>query len=140
MGYWKSKVLPPIKKVFKKDTTKKVIAAEACKSFDDSKVFHHFISFFYSSMISMHAYMCVVHILLKLIICLLFLVLGRNQQGVWGNAKVANAVDILAIIRREQKRPWDLHKMIAITEKEENFWEEAVLWWPSHYWFHSFVK
>lgn len=35
MGYWKSKVLPRIKKVFEKNGTKK--AAEACKSFDDSK-------------------------------------------------------------------------------------------------------
>ncbi|EEF29680.1 endomembrane-associated protein, putative [Ricinus communis] len=37
MGYWKSKVLPTINKVFKKDTAKKAAAAEACKSFDDSK-------------------------------------------------------------------------------------------------------
>ncbi|KAK6916940.1 DREPP family [Dillenia turbinata] len=37
MGYWKSKVLPKIKKVFEKDSTKKAAAAEACKSFDDSK-------------------------------------------------------------------------------------------------------
>ncbi|KAF8390835.1 hypothetical protein HHK36_023134 [Tetracentron sinense] len=37
MGYWKSKVLPKIKKVFEKDGTKKAAAAEACKSFDDSK-------------------------------------------------------------------------------------------------------
>jgi len=36
MGYWKSKVLPKIKKVFDKNGTKKA-AAEACKSFDDSK-------------------------------------------------------------------------------------------------------
>lgn len=39
MGYWKSKVLPKIKKVFeKKDTKKSAAAAEACKSFDESKV------------------------------------------------------------------------------------------------------
>lgn len=38
MGYWKSKVLPKIKKVFEKDNTKKVAATEACKTFDDSKV------------------------------------------------------------------------------------------------------
>ncbi|XP_031256062.1 plasma membrane-associated cation-binding protein 1 [Pistacia vera] len=37
MGYWKSKVLPKIKKVFEKNGTKKAAAAEACKSFDDSK-------------------------------------------------------------------------------------------------------
>ncbi|OMO68902.1 DREPP plasma membrane polypeptide [Corchorus capsularis] len=36
MGYWKSKVLPKIKKVFEKNGTKKA-AAEACKAFDDSK-------------------------------------------------------------------------------------------------------
>ncbi|XP_059656337.1 plasma membrane-associated cation-binding protein 1 [Cornus florida] len=36
MGYWKSKVLPKIKKVFEKNGTKKA-AGEACKSFDDSK-------------------------------------------------------------------------------------------------------
>ncbi|XVE67583.1 hypothetical protein DITRI_Ditri08aG0172100 [Diplodiscus trichospermus] len=36
MGYWKSKVLPKIKKVFEKNSAKKA-AAEACKSFDDSK-------------------------------------------------------------------------------------------------------
>lgn len=38
MGYWKSKVLPKIKKVFEKDGTKKAGAAEACKAFDESKV------------------------------------------------------------------------------------------------------
>lgn len=37
MGYWKSKVLPKIKKVFEKNG-KKTAAAEACKSFDGSKV------------------------------------------------------------------------------------------------------
>ncbi|KAG6783013.1 plasma membrane-associated cation-binding protein 1-like [Populus alba x Populus x berolinensis] len=37
MGYWKSKVLPKIKKVFEKDSAKKAAAAEACKSFDESK-------------------------------------------------------------------------------------------------------
>ncbi|KAK3189108.1 hypothetical protein Dsin_028669 [Dipteronia sinensis] len=37
MGYWKSKVLPKIKKVFEKNSIKKAAAAEACKSFDDSK-------------------------------------------------------------------------------------------------------
>ncbi|XP_010915925.1 plasma membrane-associated cation-binding protein 1 [Elaeis guineensis] len=36
MGYWKSKLLPKIKKVFDKNG-KKAAAAEACKSFDDSK-------------------------------------------------------------------------------------------------------
>ncbi|XP_020574860.1 plasma membrane-associated cation-binding protein 1 [Phalaenopsis equestris] len=36
MGYWKNKVLPKIKKVFEKNGSKKA-AAEACKSFDDSK-------------------------------------------------------------------------------------------------------
>jgi len=38
MGYWKSKVLPKIKKVFEKNSTKKAAAAEATKSFDESKV------------------------------------------------------------------------------------------------------
>lgn len=37
MDYWKSKVLPKIKKVFEKNGVKKAGAAEACKSFDDSK-------------------------------------------------------------------------------------------------------
>ncbi|KAK6240284.1 hypothetical protein SCA6_005673 [Theobroma cacao] len=36
MGYWKSKILPKIKKVFEKNGSKKA-AVEACKSFDDSK-------------------------------------------------------------------------------------------------------
>lgn len=41
MGYWKEKVLPKIKKVFDKTGPKKAAAAaaEACKSFDESKVF-----------------------------------------------------------------------------------------------------
>jgi hypothetical protein len=39
MGYWKTKVLPKIKKVFEKNSTKKTAAAEASKSFDESKVF-----------------------------------------------------------------------------------------------------
>ncbi|KAK2635069.1 hypothetical protein Ddye_029861 [Dipteronia dyeriana] len=37
MGYWKSKVLPKIKKVFEKNGIKKAAAADSCKSFDDSK-------------------------------------------------------------------------------------------------------
>lgn len=37
MDYWKSKLLPKIKKVFEKNG-KKAAAAEACKSFDESKV------------------------------------------------------------------------------------------------------
>ncbi|KMT06194.1 hypothetical protein BVRB_7g162650 [Beta vulgaris subsp. vulgaris] len=37
MGYWKTKVLPKIQKVFGKDATKKAAAVEACKSFDDCK-------------------------------------------------------------------------------------------------------
>ncbi|GAB4829499.1 Plasma membrane-associated cation-binding protein 1 [Ancistrocladus abbreviatus] len=38
MDYWKTKVLPKIQKVFGKDASKKAAAAaEACKSFDDSK-------------------------------------------------------------------------------------------------------
>ncbi|KAH8513062.1 hypothetical protein Peur_056943 [Populus x canadensis] len=37
MGYWKSKVLPKIKKVFEKDSAKKAAGAEACKTFDESK-------------------------------------------------------------------------------------------------------
>ncbi|KAK1369359.1 Plasma membrane-associated cation-binding protein 1 [Heracleum sosnowskyi] len=37
MGYWQTKVVPRIKKVFEKNSGKKAAAAEACKSFDDSK-------------------------------------------------------------------------------------------------------
>ncbi|XXG67667.1 hypothetical protein AAC387_Pa06g0956 [Persea americana] len=37
MGYWKSKLLPKIKKVFETKSPKKTAAAEACKSFDASK-------------------------------------------------------------------------------------------------------
>ncbi|KAK9152564.1 hypothetical protein Sjap_000044 [Stephania japonica] len=37
MGYWKSKVLPKLKKAFDINSSKKAAAAEACKSFDDSK-------------------------------------------------------------------------------------------------------
>lgn len=37
MGYWKTKVLPKLKKVFEKNGTKKAAAAEASKSFDESK-------------------------------------------------------------------------------------------------------
>ncbi|KAK9149948.1 hypothetical protein Syun_008257 [Stephania yunnanensis] len=37
MGYWKSKVLPKLKKAFDLNSSKKAAAAEACKSFDDSK-------------------------------------------------------------------------------------------------------
>ncbi|CAA7402485.1 unnamed protein product [Spirodela intermedia] len=37
MGYWKSKLLPKIKKVFDKGSSKKAAAAEATKAFDDSK-------------------------------------------------------------------------------------------------------
>ncbi|PRQ30207.1 putative DREPP family protein [Rosa chinensis] len=38
MGYWKTKVLPTIKKVFEnKGSIKKAEAAEACKTFDESK-------------------------------------------------------------------------------------------------------
>ncbi|KAM7500429.1 hypothetical protein LguiA_024843 [Lonicera macranthoides] len=37
MGYWATKVLPKIKKVFEKNSVKKAAAAEACKSFDESK-------------------------------------------------------------------------------------------------------
>ena len=38
MGYWKTKVLPKIRKVFEKDSAKKAAAAEATKNFDESKV------------------------------------------------------------------------------------------------------
>ena len=38
MDYWKTKVLPKIKKVLDKTGPKKAAAAEACKIFDDSKV------------------------------------------------------------------------------------------------------
>ncbi|OIV95223.1 hypothetical protein TanjilG_21613 [Lupinus angustifolius] len=42
MGYWTTKVLPKIKKVFEKDGTKKAVAAaEISKSFDDSKEEHN---------------------------------------------------------------------------------------------------
>lgn len=36
-NYWKSKVLPTIKKVFDKNGPKKTAAAEACKHFDEAK-------------------------------------------------------------------------------------------------------
>lgn len=39
MGYWNSKVVPRFKKLFEKNSAKKAAAAEACKTFDDSKVF-----------------------------------------------------------------------------------------------------
>jgi len=38
MGYWTTKVLPKIKKVFEKNSTKKTAAAEVSKTFDESKV------------------------------------------------------------------------------------------------------
>lgn len=38
VNYWKSKVLPTIKKVFDKKDSKKTAAAEACKLFDEAKV------------------------------------------------------------------------------------------------------
>ncbi|KAF1881484.1 hypothetical protein Lal_00021462 [Lupinus albus] len=41
MGYWKTNVLPKIKKVFEKDGTKKAAAAEISKSFDESKEEHN---------------------------------------------------------------------------------------------------
>ncbi|OIV92055.1 hypothetical protein TanjilG_15046 [Lupinus angustifolius] len=41
MGYWKTNVLPKIKKVFEKDGTKKAAAAEITKSFDESKEEHN---------------------------------------------------------------------------------------------------
>ncbi|KAL1205294.1 Plasma membrane-associated cation-binding protein 1 [Cardamine amara subsp. amara] len=37
MGYWNSKVVPKFKKLFEKNSTKKAAAAEACKTFDESK-------------------------------------------------------------------------------------------------------
>ncbi|CAA7397492.1 unnamed protein product [Spirodela intermedia] len=37
MGFWKAKVVPRVKKLFEKDSAKKAAAAEASKSFDDSK-------------------------------------------------------------------------------------------------------
>ncbi|XP_047308418.1 plasma membrane-associated cation-binding protein 1-like [Impatiens glandulifera] len=37
MGYWKTKVEPLLKKVFDKNTPKKLAASEAAKAFDDSK-------------------------------------------------------------------------------------------------------
>ncbi|KAJ9541406.1 hypothetical protein OSB04_027912 [Centaurea solstitialis] len=36
-NYWKSTVVPKFKKFFEKNNTKKIAAAEACKSFDDAK-------------------------------------------------------------------------------------------------------
>ncbi|CAL0309627.1 unnamed protein product [Lupinus luteus] len=41
MGYWKTNVLPIIKKVFDKDGIKKGAAAEISKSFDESKEEHN---------------------------------------------------------------------------------------------------
>lgn len=50
MGYWKTKVLPTIKKVFENKTSvKKAAAADACKSFDESKVCGSFFSTEYIS-------------------------------------------------------------------------------------------
>ncbi|XP_010445250.1 PREDICTED: plasma membrane-associated cation-binding protein 1 [Camelina sativa] len=37
MGYWNSKVVPKFKKLFEKNSAKKAAAAEACKTFDESK-------------------------------------------------------------------------------------------------------
>ncbi|CDY62256.1 BnaCnng39730D [Brassica napus] len=37
MGYWNSKVVPRFKKIFEKNSAKKAAAAEACKTFDESK-------------------------------------------------------------------------------------------------------
>jgi len=37
MGYWNTKVLPKIKKVFEKNSVKKAAAADVCKTFDESK-------------------------------------------------------------------------------------------------------
>ena len=46
MDYWKTKVLPKIKKVLDTSGPKKAAAAEACKIFDDSKVlFFHICKF-----------------------------------------------------------------------------------------------
>lgn len=41
MGYWKSKVVPTMKKLFERSPTKKDVVVEASKSltFDESKVF-----------------------------------------------------------------------------------------------------
>jgi len=48
MGYWTTKVLPKIKKVFEKNSTKKTAAAEVSKTFDESKVcFLKFLIFMY---------------------------------------------------------------------------------------------
>lgn len=38
MGYWNSKVVPKFKKLFEKNSAKKAAAAEATKTFDESKV------------------------------------------------------------------------------------------------------
>ena len=38
MGYWKTRVVPRIMKIFEKDGSKKTAAGEACKAFDESKV------------------------------------------------------------------------------------------------------
>lgn len=65
MGYWKSKVLPKIKKVFEKNGAKKTAAAEATKSFDESKVcmctysvFVLCLNFFISVENKQHLMMC----------------------------------------------------------------------------------
>lgn len=46
MGYWKTTVLPQIKKAFGKDPAKKAAALEACKSFDVCKVPISILCFF----------------------------------------------------------------------------------------------
>ena len=55
MGYWKSRVVPTMKKLFERIPTKKALVVEASKSltFDDSKVF---TSINYNDMI----YACVI--------------------------------------------------------------------------------
>lgn len=44
VNYWKSKVLPKIKKVF--ENPKKAAALEACKAFDESKVRIYIYTFY----------------------------------------------------------------------------------------------
>lgn len=41
MGYWTAKVVPKFKKLFDKNSAKKAAAAEASKTFDESKVYYY---------------------------------------------------------------------------------------------------
>lgn len=74
MDYWKTKVLPKVKKVFGKNGTKKAAAAEACKNFDDSKVINP--SIFNSSSIS---FIPILHFTLHIHMVCMYLITNRIE-------------------------------------------------------------